>query len=512
MKLRAWSPSTFPAVLGVMAIAAVSAEAMPGCGGSNFAGVGPDTDAGSAPEGGPADSTDGGKPLGDGGPSVDPDARDAADDANPPPVPPPPGCDPKLDAKDSLACVSDAYGVFVNAATGANTNAGTKASPVKTLGAAVAKAAASSLPRVYVCEGVYPESITFDGSHDGISLFGGWACADWSYNGARARIRPAAPGPVVTFNRTLRSVSLVDVEMTAASASVAGASSVAVFASSSLPITFRRTKLEAGAGGAGSPGTPGAAPAILATGKCAASGEGVAGGKGGTFNGPPALTCNDNAQSGEPLLGTGGAGGAADTLPCTNGGNGSNGVNGANGPSGTGATKVGTLSAAGVFTSGDGTDGTFGYAGGGGGGGGCANGAGGRGGNGACGSGGGGRGTGAGASIAVMSLGTPMTFESCLIVTAAGAPGGAGGGVLPGATGGSGAPSGGGCGGGNGASGGTGGVGGGGAGGLSVGVVFTAKAPNLEATTTLQIGAAGPGGGPPSAMGINGVSAPTLGM
>ena len=61
------------------------------------------------------------------------DAGDAAADA----VGPPPGCDPALDPKDGPKCVVDAYGIFVDGASGNDTNPGTKASPVKTIGGAL---------------------------------------------------------------------------------------------------------------------------------------------------------------------------------------------------------------------------------------------------------------------------------------------------------------------------------------------------------------------------------------
>ena len=52
---------------------------------------------------------------------------------------------------------------------------------MQTIGAALGKTGA--LKRLYVCEGTYAEDVTLDASHDGLSIYGGWKCADWSYSG-----------------------------------------------------------------------------------------------------------------------------------------------------------------------------------------------------------------------------------------------------------------------------------------------------------------------------------------
>ncbi|AKU94738.1 hypothetical protein AKJ09_01402 [Labilithrix luteola] len=51
-------------------------------------------------------------------------------------VPAPAGCDPTVEPKNSPKCVVNDYGVFVDGTTGNDSNAGTKESPVKTIGAA----------------------------------------------------------------------------------------------------------------------------------------------------------------------------------------------------------------------------------------------------------------------------------------------------------------------------------------------------------------------------------------
>ena len=72
----------------------------------------------------------------DGGPGLDA-TLDAPNDARPP-IDAPAGCDLTKDPKDSLPCIDDGVGVFVSP-TGADTNPGTKASPVKTIPAALGK-------------------------------------------------------------------------------------------------------------------------------------------------------------------------------------------------------------------------------------------------------------------------------------------------------------------------------------------------------------------------------------
>ena len=51
----------------------------------------------------------------------------------------PPGCKPEFDPKDAAPCVVDTYGIFVDGSAGLDANPGTKAAPVKTFAAALAK-------------------------------------------------------------------------------------------------------------------------------------------------------------------------------------------------------------------------------------------------------------------------------------------------------------------------------------------------------------------------------------
>ena len=113
---------------------------------------------------------------GSGADGGDGSSGDAAPDA-------PPGCDLGKEPKDSAPCVADSVGVFVSP-MGDDMNAGTKASPVKTIGKALG--IAGGKPRVYVCEGTYGESVDLTKA---VSIYGGFKCSDWSYSGTSPRSR-----------------------------------------------------------------------------------------------------------------------------------------------------------------------------------------------------------------------------------------------------------------------------------------------------------------------------------
>src|SRR6185503_5893816 len=123
----------------------------------------------------------------------------------------PANCDLSKDPKDSPACVDDSVGVFVDATSGKDSNAGTKEAPVKTIGAALAKI--GSFTRVYVCEGSYAEDLLLDSSHDGVSLFGGWKCSDWSYSGGKPVV--GATQLAAKLDALTKSVTISDIEFAA---------------------------------------------------------------------------------------------------------------------------------------------------------------------------------------------------------------------------------------------------------------------------------------------------------
>ncbi len=437
------------------------------------------------------------------------------------------GCDASKPLDQGGCDVSDARGIFV-APTGADTNPGTKAAPLRTVQAGIDKAKADPERRdVYVCTGVYEEQISLDGTAQGVALHGGFQCADWSYAATTVSLAPTKPGYVAKITG---SASVIETfELHAKDADTPGASSIAVYVEAAPGMTFRRVKLFAGKGAAGADGSPGdawstaaqkgadpaGAKAATAT-SCTCSTGSTTGGGGGGGTAPV-----PNPSAGTPTI----AGAAANagtpyplgpSSPCNPIGSASafDGAIGLAADVVKGAGGIGALSSNGwAPTRGqDGLEGGVGQGGGGGsgrpdqevgGGGGCG-GCGGRGGKG---------GGGGGASIGIASLNGTVRIQSSTITTGDGGDGGKGGDGSAGQAGGAGGignfaifPY---CAGGAGGKGGAGGGGGGGAGGSSIGVISVGtKQLELDKATIFTIGAAksgGAGGGPKGATGGSGI-------
>jgi hypothetical protein len=483
----------------------------------------------------------------DGGPLVDSKAADVATDVAPRDGEPgtdgnapkgdgatgadggPGTCDPTGEPKDEPCLLDPMYGVFVST-TGTASGAGTKASPLNSIDAAITLAVAeggTTPKRVYVCAGTYNEAIALTTTRDKVKVFGGFSCANslWKYTGTLSTIAPTSQGVALTLTG-LTSALFADLEIDAQSApatppdggSASGASSIAVVANGSTGVEFRRTKLVAGNGqpgangvlvpytfptvadlhgnsadgGAGGPAKPYTCPGGLST----------TGGKGGDS---PAAT----GDPGLPALG-GGAGGTS--AQCVGGTNGGAGASSSSAQNGNGAGSAGVFAAS-TWQPAVGASGAGGAPGQGGGGGGAVTpGGGGSGGAGGCGGAGGNGGGGGGASVAVLCINSELTFTSVALVSATAGNGGigvagqqaesqVGNGGLPDPTGG--------CLGGRGGTGGAGGAGGGGAGGASAGILYKGTVPILDTATTSnftqgQAGLKGSGGVPGTNDGING--------
>lgn len=446
---------------------------------------------------------DGSQPLTDGAPGADGGHGDSGPD-----VPP---CVSTRSVEDAPCVVDDAFGIFVSDATGVDGNAGTRAAPKKTIGAALL-AAQAARKRVFVCEGTYAENLVIDTSKDGARISGGLACATWTYDAAMRPIVKPATGIALRLTQ-VSDVVIEDVAFTARDGAGPGQSSVAVFATSTnAGVVLRRVALTAGKGVNGANGDPGATPvstpvdrtgaaAPLSTGagptSCTCSTGGTSqGGKGGDASG--------TAQAGLPAIaenpsGHNGAGGQPNAS-CGGTGIGTFGADAVAAADRAGAATTGTLTAGGwVPASGlGGAAGTPGQ--GGGGGGGVVTGGGGSGGCGGCGGGAGGGGSGGGASIALLAIDAKMVLVESSLATAKAGDGGAGVLGVDGQLGGRGGGSLSACSGGDGGRGAKGGAGGGGAGGISVGVVHKGTAsPLLDTATTVTVpatafGAAGSGG------------------
>jgi hypothetical protein len=461
----------------------------------------------------------GGGTQGEGGPIPEGGGADV--------VQPPDGCNVDAEPTSAPLCVVSEYGVFV--APGAKGD-GSKQMPLGTIQQAIDVAISKGLPRVYVCEGDYPENIVIKNS---VSLFGGFTCS-WGKATKNPRVVPTTTGYAAAISGVQASVSepmvVADLEFVGLGATAPGESSVGVFILESGGIHLRRIAVSAGSGqpgAAGAPFTSNASTTVL-TGHsgvdtagatkndcaCASYGSstGGAGGNGGTAvvaDGQPGLSgtaAPANPPATPPFDGKGGGGAPNPTGNCQNG---AFGAVGTARKGGNGATSFGTPSSNG-WTPGNGTDGEAGNAGQGGGGGGGDNlagggGGGGGGGCGGCGGGAGRAGQGGGASIALLSTNSQIVIEASQFSTEDGAKGGDGSSGESGAGGGGGGAVGktGACGGREGGAGAGGGGGGGGAGGPSIGIAFSGPAPLLDGTAATtakthaavkKLGAGGPRG------------------
>jgi len=423
----------------------------------------------------------------------------------------PPGCDLTKSPKESAACVDDAVGVFVSA-SGDDGATGAKASPVKSVARGVEIAASKGLPRVYVCEGSYDKAVEIKAP---VSLYGGFACAGWTYSGAKPKLQPSA-GKDYALDISASNVTIVDFEVLGPE--TGAPNSIAVRAVNASGLVFERVTLKGRAGANGANGTrtdfagfpsqadlngndaSGAAVGGTKEYTCP-GGAKTTGGKGGAsgFDGDPGL----------PALG-GGAGGTVSQCQMTGQG-GFPGAAGAAVSAADGAKATGAL-VSNAWAPQSGATGANGGPGqGGGGGGAVAGGFGGGGAAGGCGGAGGGGGSGGGASVALLSINSAVTLRASDVTTGKAGNGGEG---MAGQSGQSifgfgGSKSGGGCNGGNGGSGASGGAGGGGAGGISVGILYKGAEPTKDGATTITPGTAGdPGKGPASNDGIAGTSAP----
>jgi hypothetical protein len=411
----------------------------------------------------------------DGGPDSPAIGEGGADVAQPPV-----GCDALAEPKDAPKCVVSDFGVFVDGTSGADGNAGTRESPVKSIGAALGKLGNKN--RIYVCSGTYAEHVKLTSA---ASVYGGFACGSWSYTGDKAKVAPTDAGYALEVNKVSSAVTIADVSLTAIAGTAASVSSIAALVSEASGVTLTRCELNAGAGFVGKKGDDGApgmpdkpldgqsanmsTPGALKTCTCSSGGT-TSGGGGGAVVGAG----QDGAPVLAPTAGKDGKAGAANT-PCNDpeppkNGGGHTGADAASASDATPITTIGKLSSTG-WTPSSGTAGTAGSPGQGGGGGGGRSGAGGGGACGGCGGTGGKGGSGGGASVALASFNATVKLVASTLTSAkggVGGPGGGGGGGSGGGGGGlagAGAPNG--CGGGDGGKGGNGGNGGGGAGGVT---------------------------------------------
>jgi hypothetical protein len=443
-------------------------------------------------------------------------------------------CDRASTPHDDACVIDEAYGVFVSPA-GSDSNPGTKAAPLLTIGQGmgVAKAAGK---RVYICAGTFPEKLVVSAARDGTKVYGGLDCASWSYGPLnKVVVAPTETGYALDLEGLQAGITFEDVEFDArpATSGSAGGSSIAVFANGSQNVAFKRVTIVAGNAADGAPGaSPGAAPADggsntpggnwFGTPPSYAELNGINAGDAG---GAPSVhcTCHDQSESsggqgggpmniptpgaGTPAYSDGGAGaGGANAVSCGSGGTAQNGDDAPDAAADMPSMTLGTAAAAG-WAPGigvAGTDGKPGQGGGGGGNGRFSTGAGGGGACGGCGGAGGKPGAGGGSSIALLAFQSSVALAGSVLTAKAAGNGGAGGNGEPGQSGGmlAGNSSLGGCQGGAGGAGAGGNGAQGGPGGLSLGIGYVGAAPTLDGTVVTQaatragivLGSAGMGG------------------
>jgi hypothetical protein len=414
------------------------------------------------------------------------------------------GCDPTWTPSQDSCVINEAHGIFVSP-MGSDTNPGTRAMPVATIGRAMSAAKAAS-KRVYICRGTYAEKVTVGSALDGVSLYGGLDCSSWAYSaGNTVTAAPTAAGFALELDGLTAGVTIEDVTFVAQNANPAhaGESSIAAFANGAQNVILRRVALfggnatdgAAGASGGASAdggtsnwfgtapsypelngrdaadGGPGASVACRCADSTSSTGGQGGGGAGGQMPAAGLPNYGDDAGAGTP---------GSNSAQCARGGAGLNGLDGPSTGADAPSALPGSISSAG-WTSATGAAGSNGKPGQGGGGGGdgvAGIGGGGGGACGGCGGTGGKPGMGGGSSVALLSFNSNLSLVDCTLTARAAGRGGAGGSGEQGQAGGnggiqnlSGCPGGGGGAGagGNGAQ--------GGPGGISAGIVFSGNAP-----------------------------------
>lgn len=439
------------------------------------------------------------------------------------------GTSPMCIPSQAEGAVDDKCGIFVSASVGNDSNAGTKGSPVKTIGHAILEANGTDRP-IYVCNESFNEVVE---APAGMELYGGLDCANgWTWSDAGRTTLTASPDSVplkLTSGTALTRIE--NFAVTAADAMQSGGSSIAAIIDNvTAEISF--CELTAGAARDGADGqTPADLPMNGLPGEngtvaCTASAD-VKGGAGavntcdagtsqGGIGGKGGITADGgdggDGEDGLPAGNTNKGIGATVAAPsCTIGTPGADGTEGA---PGMGGTALGSISIIG-YSGANGQDGATGTPGqGGGGGGGSRSGlfcngmndgagaSGGGGGAGGCGGKGGEGGRAGGSSIALIALNSGLTLNQVTLKAGNAGKGGNGAIGQAGASGGLGGQGGAssgsalskkGCTGGEGGTGGPGGPSGGGRGGHSLGIAYKGMLPVMNAVTA-TIGAPGMGG------------------
>jgi hypothetical protein len=436
-------------------------------------------------------------------------------------------CDPLLSPGEDACVIDDVYAVFVSPTGSDDEGDGTKASPFESFAKAIESAALND-KRVFACAdgGVFGERVSIDAEANGVEIYGGFSCDDWTYD-ATAKTSVVSPTPLALHIVDAEDVTIEGFRFEAADGSLPGESSVGAFVVNSTGVVLRRVEIVAGDGVKGADGglvgfeypeqealngNPELPEGMGGGDKQCVCQQGLAtlGGIGGAPTGP--------GQPGGKGLPDHGAGTGGIVADCGLGGTGVGGANAPNRSPASGAVKMGSLGESGWLPE-SGEDGATGQPGQGGGGGASLNsdGHGGCGGCGGCGGNGGLKGGGGGASIALIGLESEIIIDHAVLAAGDAGGGGRGHSGQAGQTevgaGGNALSSLNSCGGGNGGRGGNGGASGGGAGGISVGIMWTGNESPTQTQVTSTLGMPGYGGvgGEPGVNdGINGIAQDVL--
>ena len=242
-------------------------------------------------------------------------------------------------------------GVLFVSASGSDASPGTQAQPLRTVSAAVAKAAASSPPfTVDVAGGTYGEGggVTVT---SGITIAGGFDPSTWAQPGVQATVITGSPQAVYATGAT--SVLLEDLTLQGDTPAGAAQSAYGLREINGSDVSLHGVTVSAQNGTAGTAGASGAAGQNgsggsgggngQASGGCTssygsgggggASPVGASGGPGGD-GGCSGGNGSGGASGAGPQGGSGGSGGAGDNQPQANGAPGNGGASGASGTNG----------------------------------------------------------------------------------------------------------------------------------------------------------------------------------
>ncbi|NUN51729.1 MAG: hypothetical protein HUU06_02930, partial [Planctomycetaceae bacterium] len=293
------------------------------------------------------------------------------------------GTSPMCIPSQAEGAVDDKCGIFVSASVGNDSNAGTKGSPVKTIGHAILEANGTDRP-IYVCNESFNEVVE---APAGMELYGGLDCANgWTWSDAGRTTLTASPDSVplkLTSGTALTRIE--NFAVTAADAMQSGGSSIAAIIDNvTAEISFCELTAGAARDGAdgqtditpamegvdGQPGIAACDPMAMALGgtggMVTCDGIMSQGGNGGNGGIPTADIVGQNGSPGQPGDVAGGTGQPDDAGACTIG---QIGADGTPGTVGNGGTEIGSLSISGI-AGGNGQNGGTGTPGQGGGGGG----------------------------------------------------------------------------------------------------------------------------------------------